>query len=189
MRRRTITTGGRRACARRRKLSHQFSSHSNCAPWCTCRHNHNRDRLYQSDLFRFYDSVPWGYRSWSNLGKKDLMVSEPPARSSHRPPQPTILRLVCRLWSTLCRLIRQVFTDEIDPPEGFRPQSSDLMQKPLIVAECHLGVINEDRTRCLQDRERNGSSHCRPVILLLIWCIWSLLQSHVVFLQCFGIAP
>ena len=31
---------------------------------------------------------------WSNLGKKDLMVSEPPARSSHRPPQPTILRLV-----------------------------------------------------------------------------------------------
>ena len=53
IRRRTITTRDRRACARRRKLSHQFSSHSNCAPWCTCRHNHNRDRLYQRDLFRF----------------------------------------------------------------------------------------------------------------------------------------
>ena len=117
------------------------------------------------------------------------MVSEPPARSSHRPQQPTILRLVCRLWSTLCRFIRQVFTDEIDPPEGIRPQGSDLMPKPLIVAGCDLGVIDEDRTRCLQDRERNGSSHCRPVILLLIWCIWSLLQSHVVFLQCFGVAP
>ena len=84
------------------------------------------------------------------------MVSESPARSSHRPPQPTILRLVCRLWSTLCRFIRQVFRDEIDPPEGFRPQGSDLMPKPLIVAGCDLGVIDEDRTRCLQDRERNG---------------------------------
>ena len=117
------------------------------------------------------------------------MVSESPARSSHRPPQPTILRLVCRLWSTLCRFIRQVFTDEIDPPEGFRPQSSNLMQKPLIVAACDLGVIDEDRTRCLQDRERNKNSHCQPVNPLLMWCIWLLLQSHVVFLQCFEIAP
>ena len=119
------------------------------------------------------------------------MISEPPARGSHRPPQPTILRrLVYRLWSTLCRFIRQVFTDEIDPPEGFRPQSSDLMQKPLIFAACDLGVIDEDRTRCLQDRERDGSSHIRPVILLLMWCIWLLPQSHDVYLlQLFQIAP
>ena len=118
------------------------------------------------------------------------MVSESPARSSHRPPQPTILRLVYRLWLTLCRFIRQVFTDEIDPPEGFRPQSSDLMQKPLIFAGCDLGVIDEDRTRCLQDRERNGSLHIRPVILLLMWCIWLLPQSHDVYLlQLFQIAP
>ena len=62
-----------------------------------CSHNHSRGRLYQSDLFRFSTIQCHGVidvRSWSDLGKKDSMVSESPARSSHRPPQPTIVRLV-----------------------------------------------------------------------------------------------